>query len=659
MVSEETVQPVYQNALPPPSVATRAARGAAAACTDALRRGALSSRGRTLLVAGLLLGLLAGVTQRMLTLEYRAEVGLILAGAQRTAQKLASRTTQVLDEVDRTTLLIKVLHERGMLPPLLSLHQSGLLANEVTHAVMLVDRKGMVVDNTTTASALNVADDDDFKRYLKQPELDVTLGASTVNHLGGGHMLPVSRRLGRPGTAFEGLVTAMVDPVALTAGFAHSEAADTAFGVLGLDGVFRSHIVDNRTTFGTRLDAGAVLANETAIRHTGEPVASPVDGVERFVASARAERHPVLAVVAVNARTALAEYRRARSHILGWAGALALCIAGATAALASQARQIEAGRERTRRAEAAFRATLEGSLDAVTILHPERGADGALADMRITDCNARAAQLVGRSRDDVLGQLLCELAPSIRSGGFLAAFDAAIAAQRSADGEVLSIEPHIAGRWLHHRIVPVADGIALISRDITERKTAEAQLESLARIDALTQLPNRRHFDERLPEALTRAGRSGTTLALLFIDLDGFKRINDTLGHAVGDRLLVEVAARLRGCVRGCDTVCRLGGDEFTVILEGAGSERQVRELCGRVLHALAGEHLLGGERVVATPSIGVALARPGEAPEALCERADAAMYAAKRAGKARFRLAGDGSTPAPAVDDGPSAFAA
>ena len=189
---------------------------------------------------------------------------------------------------------------------------------------MLVDRKGMVVDNTTTASALNVADDDDFKRHLKHPELDATIGASAVDHLGGGHMLPVSRRLGRPGTAFEGLVTAMVDPVALTAGFAHSEAADTAFGVLGLDGVFRSRIVDGKTTFGTRLDVSAVLANEAAIRRSGEPVASPVDYVERFVASARVERHPMLAVVAVNARTALAEYRRARSHILGWAGALAL-----------------------------------------------------------------------------------------------------------------------------------------------------------------------------------------------------------------------------------------------------------------------------------------------------------------------------------------------
>ena len=504
----------------------------------------------------------------------------------------------MLDEVGQTTLLVKVLHERGMLPPLLSLRQGGLLANEVTHAVLRVDRKGMVVDSTSTASVLNVADDDDFKRHLKNPDLDTTIGPSAVDHLGGGHMLPVSQRLGHPGTPFEGLVMAMVDPVALTAGFAHGEAADTAFGVLGLDGIFRSRIVDGKTTFGTRIDVQTAFANEAAIRRTGKPVVSPVDGVERFVALARVEHHPMLAAVAVNARTALAEYRRARSHILGWAGALAVCI-------------------------------------------------------------ARAAQLVGRTRDEAIGRRLCELAPSIRSGGFLAAFDAAIGTQRIADGEVLSIEPHLAGRWLHHRIVPVADGIALITRDITERKAAEAQLASLARIDALTQLPNRRHFDERLREALLRAGRSGATLALLFIDLDGFKRINDTLGHAVGDRLLVEVGARLRGCVRDSDTVCRLGGDEFTVILEGAGSERQVRELCGRIVHGLSAAHLLGGEPVVATPSIGVAVALPGEAPDALCERADAAMYAAKRAGKARFCLAGDGSPPAPAIEDRPPAFAA
>jgi len=300
--------------------------------------------------------------------------------------------------------------------------------------------------------------------------------------------------------------------------------------------------------------------------------------------------------------------------------------------------QLQLSRLQTRRAEVAFRATIEGSLDAVCLMRAVRDASGQLIDMQITDCNSRAAAMVGRSRDEVIGLSLCELTPSIRS--FLPRFERAIQSGHASHDEVQATEPRIQGRWLHHQVVPYEDGVALISRDVTERKQAESTLADLARLDTLTQLGNRRDFEQRLLQAQQRSLRNGQCLALLFVDLDGFKSVNDQHGHATGDLLLIEVAQRLRDCVRLTDTVNRLGGDEFTVILEGAGNDDTVTALCERIVESLSAPYELGGKRVVSTPSIGAATLEAGESLSVLQHRADSAMYAAKRAGKGCFRFA-------------------
>jgi diguanylate cyclase (GGDEF)-like protein len=175
--------------------------------------------------------------------------------------------------------------------------------------------------------------------------------------------------------------------------------------------------------------------------------------------------------------------------------------------------------------------------------------------------------------------------------------------------------------------------------DISSLKAQQRELVEQARHDSLTGLPNRRAFGERLNQAMARARRNPQTLAVLFVDLDGFKAVNDQLGHAAGDKVLKEVARRLLDAVRLTDCVCRLAGDEFTVILEGAGPPGEVRRICQRVLERLSRPHDLGGEAWSVTPSIGAAVYEEGESPEQTCERADAAMYTAKRAGKARFVL--------------------
>jgi diguanylate cyclase len=165
------------------------------------------------------------------------------------------------------------------------------------------------------------------------------------------------------------------------------------------------------------------------------------------------------------------------------------------------------------------------------------------------------------------------------------------------------------------------------------------ELEHQAFHDGLTNLANRALFRERVAHALRRRSQAGTPLALLFIDLDDFKTVNDQLGHAAGDDLLVAVAGRLRTCVRGEDTVARLGGDEFAVLLEQAPNHEVAVRVAGRILEAMRPPFPLHGQQVQVGASVGVTVSEATEV-DAVLREADVAMYTAKARGKGRFELA-------------------
>lgn len=190
-------------------------------------------------------------------------------------------------------------------------------------------------------------------------------------------------------------------------------------------------------------------------------------------------------------------------------------------------------------------------------------------------------------------------------------------------------------------------------QDITERKRAEERMHYLAMYDALTGLPNRQLLHEQLERTVSRAQRAGTNMAVMFIDLDRFKRINDTLGHAIGDMLLKEVASRLNGCVRAGDyvaresggpeaagPVARLAGDEFTVTLDALRSPQDAARVAQRILEEMARPFVLNGEEVVVTSSVGIAIyPQDGEEAGMLLKNADAAMYQAKELGKNTYQF--------------------
>ncbi|MDP9350018.1 MAG: EAL domain-containing protein, partial [Chloroflexota bacterium] len=187
---------------------------------------------------------------------------------------------------------------------------------------------------------------------------------------------------------------------------------------------------------------------------------------------------------------------------------------------------------------------------------------------------------------------------------------------------------------------PAIGGIVINYRDITERKALEEQLRHQAFHDPLTGLPNRALFLDRLEHALVRGTRQGRSLAVLFVDLDRFKPVNDSLGHEVGDELLTAVARRLRDCLRPEDTVARLGGDEFVVLIEDVEDRSGAMLVAERIGEAIRQSYELGDREVVLTASVGVALSTVGRVdPGELLRAADIAMYRAKRTGKARYEV--------------------
>jgi diguanylate cyclase (GGDEF)-like protein len=205
----------------------------------------------------------------------------------------------------------------------------------------------------------------------------------------------------------------------------------------------------------------------------------------------------------------------------------------------------------------------------------------------------------------------------------------------------------ITGRWYRNfdRVIPWDDGRYVrlqIAFDITDLKTAEAQLEHAATHDPLTGLPNRVVFDDRFRHALSVARRSGSCVVVLFVDLDGFKNINDRMGHKCGDQLLVAVAREMKSALRDCDTVARMSGDEFGVILEDLREVPAAENVARRLLQSITKPHRLDRGEVTVTASIGAAVyPQDGRSPEDLLHLSDATMYAVKKEGKNGYRFYG------------------
>ncbi|HQT73809.1 MAG: diguanylate cyclase [Acidiphilium sp. 37-67-22] len=267
-------------------------------------------------------------------------------------------------------------------------------------------------------------------------------------------------------------------------------------------------------------------------------------------------------------------------------------------------------------------------------------------DHRLVLINQAMADFVGYEREAILGRSSEGRVPPELLEGYWRIDDRVF-----ATGESDETEEIVTGAGGQRRIVitrkrliqldtvagPTKFIIAVLS-DVTRFREAEARARHLAAHDGLTGLPNRGQFTRRLAEALAAAQRSGELVAVLLVDLDGFKPINDRFGHIVGDSVLRIIGRRLGGVIRAGDTVARLGGDEFCVIQRGISQEDHALNLAGRIVAAIGQPLAAQPEPLAVTASVGLSLCPfDGDDPDILLERADRALYAVKHAGRGGF----------------------
>ncbi|MER2529770.1 MAG: PAS domain S-box protein [Candidatus Competibacter denitrificans] len=268
-------------------------------------------------------------------------------------------------------------------------------------------------------------------------------------------------------------------------------------------------------------------------------------------------------------------------------------------------------------------------------------------DHRFVQVNRRYCELIGYSPEELRQMTVIEIThPDDRSQTAQLLKAVSEPSQSGLTLQKRSMHKNGSVHWISLTLDMLTDAndnqplIIGIAEDITERRVAEDQLHHLALHDALTDLPNRVLFKDRLRLALGEAQREQTLLALLFLDLDRFKHINDSLGHAVGDQLLQAVAKRLRHHVRRSDTVCRLGGDEFVVLLTAIHDVSHVAQIAEKLLDGLAAPWRLNEHVLQVSTSIGISLyPQDGDNAEILLQRADMALYQAKANGRNNYQF--------------------
>jgi len=279
----------------------------------------------------------------------------------------------------------------------------------------------------------------------------------------------------------------------------------------------------------------------------------------------------------------------------------------------------------------------------------ERSSDAILItdrSNRILSVNSAFSRMSGYSAEEVLGRDPRLFASGRHDRSFFRDMWAGIERNGSWSGEIWNRrkDGEVYAEWLTVHGVRNGSGAIenciAIYTEITDQRVAAERIQFLAHFDPLTRLPNRMLLQDRMRQALAHAAREGTRVALLFLDLDRFKTINDSLGHLVGDRLLQEVAMRVRGCVREDDTVARRGGDEFIVMLPHVEAADQAAHVAEKIIDAMGDSVVVDGHRLNVTFSIGISI-YPDDAPNAdgLIRNADIAMYRSKAGGRNKFQF--------------------
>jgi diguanylate cyclase (GGDEF)-like protein len=568
------------------------------------------------------------------------------ASAAADARAYAQQLERSMSQIDFIMLSQKYHWERaaGTLD-LDEQRQAGLLPPATELIVTIVDAHGDPVTSTLPfkQNKTNIAERSYFREHKERNDLGMTVSRPRIGLRLGREVILLSRRLEDKHAGFGGLIVVAIEPVYLG-----SQLGAAALETDDMVAVYRSDwsfLAGNVQTADVALGARP----DTRAPFTGDQGTAEMsgdhykDGGARIVAWRKVRGYPLLAAVALSERQRLDSYD-SREQELRLTAALAslalLLLAGAGSAwlLWNAWRKLH-----RQEVMAAYRLATENAEEGFFILSPLYGPDRRVCDFLVEDCNEHGAAATGRTRAQLIGAKLSALDAGAYFETHFAACQQAL--EEGSYEDVLRHPDPAADsvRWMHRRFLRSGAGLAATIRDVSAAKLQRQQFEQQANLDALTELPNRFWLTRHLPAALTRARAAGTALAVLFVDLDDFKNLNDTQGHAAGDELLRAAALRIKALLGEDDGngVARLGGDEFTMILHAPGGSQQISTVAQRIIDNLRQPFLLAsGNRYTASASVGISVfPRDGDDGATLLKHADIAMYAAKGNGKAQYRF--------------------
>ena len=478
---------------------------------------------------------------------------------------------------------------------------------------------------------IDVADRSFFNELRSDPARDFVISEPIRNRATNTWVIQFARKITDADRRFAGVLMAAVELEEIEKDFRRIVLGEhSSIGLSRADGMLLARFPRIEHAIGRtfRLAIDKIGARQ----HGVVRIIGGMDGKDRLLAIHRLQRYPFYVSVGVDAAPALASWRRESAVI----AAFALFSAGLVAVISLLIiRQLSRRDEWSRRRLLLEKQRLDTAINNMT--------QGLLlfdASERIVVRNRRYLEMYGLDPAVVKpGCSFRELIAHRRDrGSFVGDVEAyrRDLLQQLAQGRSSQMIIETPDRRTIQIVnQPLPDGGWVATHeDITERRRAEERITHLAHYDTLTNLPNRRLFREHLEQQLNWVSR-GAQVAVLYLDLDHFKSINDTLGHPVGDELLIEVAARLRNCIRDTDVVARLGGDEFAVIQTAIDKPSDASALSARIIEAIQQPFEFGGHHIVTNTSIGIAIApNDGTEPDRLLKNADLALYGAKANGR-------------------------
>lgn len=558
----------------------------------------------------------------------------------------AERMAQTIEVIDQLLLHVRYewLLSNGELRLETLKEAQGLFPSNVFFNVAITSRDGVHITGTFGETIGSVVRDREYFRIQRDSAEDsLYIGHPALGRTSGRSVVHFSRKILTKDGAFGGLVRASVAPDYLTGRRdAMLTGENDLVGILGTDNSLRAMRIGDDVY---QWNQASMLKMPELQGSNGTSFLSGkeyfVDARNRYIGWSKIGPYPLFALGGLDEQDALASYMENRAASISQANqntivlVLFMLIAmGMTARLAWRKYQVSL-------AKAAYRIATEEGQEGFYIVKPMTGKDDVIIDFEVIDCNINGARFFQRRPTDVIGQRVSRLFRETKRR------ERAIEiCSKAIEHGSYEIDVELAGtqfegqRWFHLRSVRSEDVLAITMRDISEARKHVAELERRGNHDALTGLPNRHWVNSYLPNAIENARNGHYALAVLFLDLDGFKRINDTLGHEAGDDLLRNVGKRLKLAVRPRDHVIRIGGDEFVVITEKIYHGGDAAHVASRVLQAFEDPfHLKQGMATVGT-SIGISM-YPSDANDAnsLLKNADIAMYSVKTNGKRNFRF--------------------